>query len=68
MRMMISSVAAVVLIVAVFAIQQQRSPPIEFATAAMPSLEENYAEAHVNRLSDQDIEDQSLVYPTEAKR
>jgi hypothetical protein len=65
---MTSGVAAVVLIVAVFAIQPQRPPPIEFATAAMPSLEENYAEAHLNRLSDQDIEDQSLIYPTEAKR
>jgi hypothetical protein len=56
------------LIVVATAVLQQRSPLIEIATAAMPSLEEFYAAADLNRLSAQDIEDHSLVYPTETTR
>jgi hypothetical protein len=34
----------------------------------MPSLQELHATANVNKLPVQEIEDQSLVYPTVAKR
>ena len=38
------------------------------ATAAMPSLQEFHTMVGVNNLPNQDIEDQSLVYPTVEKR
>jgi hypothetical protein len=37
-------------------------------TAAMPSLLELHAAAQVHKLPVQDIEDQSLIYPTTEKR
>lgn len=37
---------------------------LEEATAAMPSLLELHAMASVHKLPIQDIEDQSLIYPT----
>jgi hypothetical protein len=68
MRLMISSVAVVALI-AVAAIMLRSPPPsIELSTAAMPSLQELHVMAGVHKLPVQDIEDQSLVYPSAAKR
>jgi hypothetical protein len=40
---------------------------LEEAAAAMPSLQQLHAMAEVHKLPLQDIEDQSLVYPTAAK-
>jgi hypothetical protein len=44
------------------------SPPLELSTAAMPSLKEFHALVDVNKLPNQDIDDQSLIYPTATKR
>ena len=41
-----------------------RPDVLQAATAAMPSLEELHAIADVQKLPVQDIEDQSLIYPT----
>ena len=40
---------------------------LEEAAAAMPSLQQLHAMADVHKLPVQDIEDQSLIYPTAAK-
>jgi hypothetical protein len=41
-----------------------RPGAVEEATAAMPSLQELHSMAGVHKLPLQDIEDQSLMYPT----
>jgi hypothetical protein len=41
-----------------------RPSALEEATAAMPSLQELHLMAGVHKLPLQDIEDQSLIYPT----
>jgi hypothetical protein len=41
-----------------------RPQSIELSTAAMPSLQELHAMAGVEKLSNQDIDDQSLLFPT----
>jgi hypothetical protein len=45
-----------------------RSPSIELTAAAMPPLQELHTMAGVHKLPVQEIEDQSLVYPTAEKR
>jgi hypothetical protein len=47
---------------------QPASIELSAATAAMPSLLELHTMADVNKLPMQDMEDQSLVYPTVEKR
>jgi hypothetical protein len=61
---------AVVAVVAGSAVLRSRSSVIELSagTAAMPSLLELHAAAGVHKLAVQDIEDQSLIYPTVEKR
>ena len=70
MRVIISAFACVALIG--FAVTMLRSQPasveLSAATAAMPSLLELHTMAGVNKLPMQDMEDQSLVYPTVEKR
>jgi hypothetical protein len=68
MRLMISSVAVVALIAVASIMLRSPSPSIELSTAAMPSLQELHVMAGVHKLPVQDIEDQSLVYPSAAKR
>jgi hypothetical protein len=41
-----------------------RPNSLEESTAAMPSLQELHSMASVHKLPLQDIEDQSLIYPT----
>ena len=41
-----------------------RPASLQEATAAMPSLQELHATAGVHKLPLQDIEDQSLIYPS----
>jgi hypothetical protein len=65
MRLIISAVAALIA-VGTFMLPS-RSPSIEFSTAAMPPLQELHVMAGVSKLPVQDIEDQSLVYPTAGK-
>ena len=68
MRLMICSVAVVALIAVAALMLRSPSPSIELTTAAMPSLQELHGMAGVHQLPVQEIEDQSLVYPTAAKR
>jgi hypothetical protein len=70
MRLIISAVVCVALIgVAVTLLRSQpASTELSAATAAMPSLLELHTMAGVNKLPAQEMEDQSLVYPTAEKR
>jgi hypothetical protein len=68
MRLMISSVAVVALIAVGALTLRSSSHSIELSTAAMPSLQELHVMAGVHKLPVQEIEDQSLIYPTAAKR
>jgi hypothetical protein len=67
MRLMLCSIAVVVLVVIATSALLSRSPTLELSTAAMPSLQELHTMAAVNKLPTQDVEDQSLIYPTVAK-
>ena len=68
MRPMISVIAVVVLMVVATTMLWSRSAPIELTAVAMPPLQELHAMAGVHKLPVQEIEDQSLVYPTAEKR
>jgi hypothetical protein len=68
MRLMISSILVAVLIVVATSLLHSRSPSIALSTAALPPLQELHVMAGVSTLPVQDIEDQSLVYPTATKR
>jgi hypothetical protein len=65
---LISVFAVVVVLVFATTMLWSRSASIELATAAMPPLQELHAMAGVHKLPVQEIEDQSLVYPTAEKR
>ena len=67
--LMISAFAAVALL-AVVATTRLRpsSVDISLGSAAMPSLLELHATAGVDKLPLQEMEDQSLIFPTVAKR
>jgi hypothetical protein len=70
MRIMISAIAVVALIGITVTVLRSRPASIELSatTAAMPSLLELHTMADVNTLPTQEMEDQSLVYPTVEKR
>ena len=68
MRPMIFVIAVVALLAAATTVLWLQSPSIELAAAAMPPLQELHAMAGVHKLPVQEIEDQSLVYPTAEKR
>ena len=68
MRLTIAAIAVAALIVVAIALPSSRSPSIVLSTAAMPSLQELHVMAGVSTLPEQEIEDQSLVYPTAEKR
>jgi len=67
-RLMISAIAVVALMVVATTMLWSRSPLNELAAAAMPPLLELHTMAGVHKLPVQEIEDQSLVYPTAEKR
>lgn len=67
-RLMIAAIAVVALMVVATTMLWSRSPSIELSTAAMPALQELHTMAGVHKLPVQEIEDQSLVYPTAEKR
>ena len=69
-RLMITAVAVVALMAGASTLLRSRSSVIDWSagTAAMPSLLELHAAAGVHRLPAQDIEDQSLIYPTVEQR
>jgi hypothetical protein len=60
--------AAIALIAVAMYLLRPGSPPLELSAAAMPSLNEFHALVDVKKLPDQDIDDQSLIYPTGTKR
>jgi hypothetical protein len=66
-RLMLSAIAVATLIAVATSVLWLRSPTLELSTAAMPSLQELHAMAGVNKLPVQEVEDQSLMYPTVAK-
>jgi hypothetical protein len=68
-RIMIPAIGFVALIGVAFVLRS-RPAAIELsaATAAMPSLVELHTMAGVNKLPMEEMEDQSLVYPTAEKR
>jgi hypothetical protein len=70
MRLMITAVAVVAVMAGASTLLRSRSSLIELSagTAAMPSLLELHAAAGVHKLPVQDIEDQSLIYPTTEQR
>jgi hypothetical protein len=68
MRPMIFAISVVALMVVATTMLWPRSPSIELTAAAMPALQELHAMAGVHKLPVQEIEDQSLVYPTAEKR
>jgi hypothetical protein len=70
MRIVIVAIAFVVLIGGVASALRSRPASIELSatTAAMPSLLELHTAAGVSKLPVQEMEDQSLVYPTVEKR
>jgi hypothetical protein len=69
MRVVISFARVALIGVAVTMLRSQpASIELSAETAAMPSLLELHTMAGVNELPMQDMEDQSLVYPTVEKR
>jgi hypothetical protein len=68
MHLTIFAIAIAALIVVATSLLRSRSPSIALSTAAMPPLRELHMMAGVNTLPMQEIDDQSLVYPTASKR
>jgi hypothetical protein len=68
MRLTISAIAVAALIMVATSLSHSRSPSIALSAAAMPTLEEFHRMAGVNALRVQEIEDQSLAYPTVTKQ
>ena len=67
--LIIPAFAAVALFAAVATMHPRPSSvDISLGSAAMPSLPELHTTAGVDRLPLQEMEDQSLIFPTEAKR
>jgi hypothetical protein len=67
-RQMISALATIALVAAAAAMLRSHSTELSAATAAMPSLQELHTAAGVNKLPNQEIEDQALIFPNAAKR
>ena len=66
--LMISAFAAVALLAAVATMHSRSSVDISLGSAAMPSLLELHTAAGVDKLPLQEMEDQSLIFPTIAQR
>ena len=67
MRVVLSAIGVAALIAVASSVLWSRSPSLELSTAAMPSLQELHTMAGVDKLPVQELEDQSLMYPTVAK-
>jgi hypothetical protein len=66
-RSLVVVLAILALVVVGGELLSPRPDLLEEAAAAMPSLQQLHAMADVHKLPVQDIEDQSLIYPTAAK-
>ena len=60
------AVIAIALVVGTLLLRPH-SNSIELTTAAMPSLEELHTMAGVHQLPDQNIDDQSVIFPAKTK-
>jgi hypothetical protein len=67
-RFLVASFVVLTLIVAAATIFRGQPRAVELSTAAMPSLVELHTMAGVHRLPDQDIDDQSLIFPAKTKQ
>jgi hypothetical protein len=68
-RLVIPAFAAVALFAVVAtAVLWPHSTKLSAGTAAMPSLQELHTVAGANKLPNQEIDDQSLIFPSIAKR
>jgi hypothetical protein len=67
-RFLIASVVVLALVLAASPIFRGQPRTVELSAAAMPSLVELHTMAGVHRLPDQDIDDQSLIFPAQAKQ
>jgi hypothetical protein len=65
-RSLVAALAILALVVVGGELLSPRPTALEESTAAMPSLQELHSMADVLKLPLQDIEDQSLIYPTTA--
>ena len=68
MRLTVYAIAAAALIVFATTMLPPRSPSVLLSAAAMPPLQELHTMVGVSTLTVQEVEDQSLVYPTVPKR
>jgi hypothetical protein len=67
-RVVVSSIVLVALVAIAFVLHSRPAAvELSAASAAMPSLLELHATAGVHKLPTQELEDQSLVYPTAEK-
>ncbi|MDI4231979.1 hypothetical protein OZ411_04020 [Bradyrhizobium sp. Arg237L] len=65
---MIFAIAAIALLAATTVLWSHTpSTKISAGTAAMPPLQDLHAAANLGKLPDQELEDQSLVYPSSPK-
>jgi hypothetical protein len=64
-RLMISAIAAVAVLATTVTLLWWRtvSTNLSAGTASMPSMQELYTAANADKLPDQEIEDQSLIFP-----
>jgi len=67
-RFIVASFVVLALIVAAATIFRGQPRAVELSAAAMPSLVDLHTMAGVHRLPNQDIDDQSLIFPAEAKQ
>jgi hypothetical protein len=65
---MILAFAALALVATATAMHRSPSTEQSAGTAAMPSLQELHTAAGVNKLPNQEIEDQALIFPNAANR
>ena len=69
-RPMMSAIAAVAVLATAITLLWSHTPSTKLSagTASMPSLQELHTAASVNKLANQEIEDQSLIFPSAAQR
>jgi hypothetical protein len=69
-RPMTSAIAAVAVLATAITLLWPHTPSTKLSagTAAMPSVQELHATANANKLANQEIEDQSLIFPSVAQR
>jgi hypothetical protein len=69
MRLIICVLAVVVVIGVAATVLRSKPDSLELSAAAMPSLLELHSMAGVNKLpAQEDVEDQSLIFPSTEKR